>query len=297
MIRIKSLKPTATLRALLPLYVETWNPALGKRTHMKYRHELTRWEALSGNPPIGEISTETYQRFRAASAAAGHKASTTETTLRCVRSLMRCALGNGIIASIPDRGRARRIQCPEPNPPSVEDVDAFLAHVGVARWPKTHVLPSTFWTSVVAVACWTGLRRNDLLWGLRWEHVDFDSRCIVYRASKTSKRHAFPLPPMLETHLRYMEPHWDFDESFPVFGPGRSPHIVYRTMNRICEAAGIEPFGMQQLRQFAINAWTVADSHAGGLVHGVNIGVMKHYVDPLRVLRAVADRVAMPTRL
>lgn len=297
MIRIKTLKPAATLRAVLPLYVAVWNPAISPRTHRKYRHELNRWESLTSNPPVGEITTETFQRFRAASAAAGHKASTTETTLRCVRSLMRCALGNGVIDTMPDRGRARRIQLPEPNPPSVENVDAFLAHVGVARWPKLHVTPAMFWTSVVAVACWTGMRRHDLLWRLKWEHVDFDSMCIVFRASKTGKRHAFPITPMLESHLRYMEPSWDYDESFPVFGPSQSPHFVSRTLREIAEAAGIEAFGMQQLRQFAINQWTTADPEAGRLIHGMNIGVMKHYIDPLRILRAVADRVVMPSGL
>lgn len=285
------------LTVLHDLYPK-WAPDIAPRTVKRYRHELARWKRLTGDPPLGDISTETYQRFRNASADIGHAAASTESTLRIVRQMMRCALAYGVIRMLPDRGRPRRIPSPEPHPPSIEEVDAFIRHCHVARWPRLHVSPPTFWRAWAAVEIWTGLRRNDALWGLRWDHVRYQESAIHFRASKTGKSHAFPLVEPIVRQLRNLKPPYGTEGIALVFGPSRSPHLVTREVAAICEAAHIRRLTPKCLRQYAVTSWTMVDARAGELIHGVGIPrVLSHYLDRLAILRSVCEDIPLPSSL
>jgi len=288
-----------TMRELLHLYVTAWATEIKPSTSRRYRHDLTRWIKFVGNPSVEEITTATFQQFRAASAEAGEAPGTTETTLQTVRALMRCAYGHGIISKMPDRGKARRCPTPEPHPPSVEELDAFLAHVHVAKWPRRiHIPTAVWWTSLICLACFTGLRRADLLWRLAWSDIDLEGKAIRFRANKTGALHSFPITPVVERHLLAIRPQWAFEPSRLVFGPSKSPHIIYREMKRVCEAAGIRTLGLQQCRQYAVTQWSSASGEAGALVHGCGLErVLLHYLDRLTVLERVADQVKLPAAL
>lgn len=289
----------ATASELLDMYAEEWSTEMHPATRRRYRYELGRWARLTGDPPINEIDTQTYQRFRAATIEAGLKPATCESALRVVRSILRMAMAHGLIDRAPDRGRARRISAPQPQPPSPAEVDEFLkaAHYET-RWPRLHVRPRVFWYSVVCVGCWTGLRRWDLLWGLQWRHVDLENHVIRYSASKTDHEHAWPLTPLVERHIEAMRPTFGTDPERLVFGPGLSPHLLQQTMERLCLAAEIRRLTFKMFRQYAVSQWTAANEAAGQLLHGCGLPrVLRHYIDPLVVLSKCADAVVMPSEL
>lgn len=273
-----------------------WATDLSPRTKKRYRYELERWSRLTGDPPIAEIGTSTFQEFRAASAEKGHKPATTESTLRVIRSVLRCAMAHGAIRTMPDRGRPRRIQAPEPHPPSNDELNRFLRSLQGSRWPKTHVPPSVFWRCFVCLDLWTGLRREDAFWKLAWEHVHADR--IEFRAGKTSKLHAWPMTPLVERHLRMMRPIFKVPKSTPIFNPGKSGHSLQRELERICDAAEIRRLTVKGFRQASVTIWSAADSRAGEIIHGVGMpAVMNHYLDKLAILKAAADAVQMPDAL
>lgn len=286
-----------TARQIYERFYTSWSPDLSARTERKYRHELNRWEKLSGDPPLADITTITYQEFRAASSACGQAAGTTETTLRLIRQLMRCAHAHGLVSVIPDRGRARRIHAPQPDPPSVEEIDALMRHTGVARWPKLHVPCKLFWRSWIAIAYWTALRREDLTWRLAFEHVRYDEDVILFRAKKTGRAHPFPMNQVVARHIRSMAP-LHYAPTRKVFGPSRSPHLIQRELDRIALAARVRRVTPKCFRQAGINAWTCADPRAGEIIHGCGIPrVLSHYLDRLQILKHAEPRVIIPATM
>lgn len=287
-----------TARDVFQTLYKQWAPDIAPRTERRYRHELNRWEKLSNNPPLADITTRHYQEFRAASSQAGHAPGTTESTLQFIRQLMRCAMAHGAIAVMPDRGRPRRRMAPQPHPPTVAEMDAVFRHCGVARWPKLHVPPKTFWRSMLAVGIWTALRREDLLWRLAFEHVVFAENVILFRASKSKAPHPFPINDVVVRHIKAMAPTFPYPPSRRIFAPSRSPHLVQRELDRICEAARVRRITPQCLRQFGITAWTMADPRAGDIIHGSGIPrILSHYMDRLQILRHAAEKVTVPAAM
>lgn len=284
-----------TARDVFDTLYHQWATDLSPRTERRYRHELNRWEKLTGNPPLAEITTRDYQSFRASSSQSGHAAGTTESTLRFIRQLLRCAMANGVVNVMPDRGRARRIEAPQPHPPSLDELDKLLRHCGVARWPRLHVPAKVFWRSLISVALWTALRREDLFWRLKLEHIDFAENLILFRASKSKAPHPFPLHPVVVRHIKAMIPAFPHNRSRPLFGPSRSPHLIQRELDRIADAAEVRRITPQNFRQSGINLWTMADPRAGEVIHGCGIPrVLAHYLDRLQILRNAAGNVVVP---
>lgn len=286
-----------TARAVYDSLYQTWSPDLSPRTAKRYRHELSRWEKLSGDVPLSEITTVTYQEFRAASSRVGHSAGTTESTLRFIRQLMRCAHAHGAVAVMPDRGRARRIDPPQPHPPSIEELDKLFRNCGVARWPRMHVPTKTFWRSWMAIGLWTAMRREDLTWRLALEHIDFSENLILFRASKSKAPHPFPLNEVINRHIRAMLPAQQ-SPTRKLFGPSRSPHLIQRELDRIANAAHVRRVTPKSFRQAGVNAWTLADPRAGEIIHGCGIPrVLSHYLDRLQILRHAAGNVVVPAAM
>lgn len=287
-----------TARDVFDQFYRQWAPDLEPRTERRYRHELNRWEKLSGNPPLAEITTQTYQAFRSASSQKGHAAGTTESTLRFLRQVMRCALAHGAISILPDRGRPRRIDPPQPHPPTIEELDKLFQHCGVARWPKLHVPCKTFWRSWMAVALWTGLRREDVCWRLAIEHVIFAENLILFRAKKSKAPHPFPLNEIIVRHIRAMIPTFPHQGTRKLFGPSKSPHLIQRELDRIALAARVRRITPQNFRQASVNMWTIADPRAGEIIHGCGIPrVLAHYLDRLQILRNAAGNVVVPAAM
>lgn len=269
-----------------------WSPDLAEATAQRYANDLLRWRMRITDPPVQDVTTETYSRFRAASAAAGDSPDTTETTLQTVRQVMRCAFAHGLIDTLPDPGKARRRNRRPPRPATCEELRKLWNAADAMSWPitDTWMLPAPWWRAWLSLAYWTGLRLTDLTWRLSMEHVRTDS--IQYAAGKTKCEHAFPLTDRLrwivqQCRARPYQP--------SLLHCARSANLLRKHLRRLCDVAGIRKLTPKHFRQACVTEWTKADSRAGELMHGCGMpGVLRHYINPLDILAAAAPKVAWP---
>jgi integrase len=260
-------------------------PGLGQRTICRYQYEIQRWERLAGNPPLNQISTETFNRFRSECLNHGLRPSSVEGGIRTILQILRLCgppqerrQGLGLIQRVPYVGpplRCTRLYKPTP---TVEDLRAAWKHAGKAIWPRTGgVTPEHFWRAFLGVEFVTGLRLANMLSAAR-KHLTAD--VLTATAHKTSIAHVFPIPPWL-LPLLYLLPEWQ-GKLFPC----RSlPHFIRRELRRICSAAGIPTITPHGIRRASITEWSALNSDCGSIIHGQGLGIRSRYVDPLRLLR------------
>lgn len=268
-----------------------FSPDLSQASRERHGWDLRRFFVLIGDKPIQDICTTDFQRFRVLSKAAGHSASTTETTLRTVRQTLSACAELGRLDSIPFRGRSRKLKRPRPRPATLEEL-AKLYHATIAaQWPR-HTpwgKPRDYWRGWIQIAFWTGLRLHDLTWRLSLKHVFRDS--IEITAEKTQIEHVFPLT----DNVRRVLEKYQGDDSQPLFNVCESPNMVRKHLRLLCEAAEIRKLIPRNFRQAAICQWAVAGGRAGDLIHGAGMpAVLMAYIDPLTVLAEFAPKVAWP---
>lgn len=250
------------LRDRLDQYVKS-HPDLspGRVRTLKYR--VDHFSRVAKLPDFGI--------YRQIATKLGYSPSTIESTVDVVARLAEL-----------ERGKPLRISAPDPHPPTVSQVSAIYSHADVARWSpiKSH---KNWWRAFFVVACWTALRRSDLL---RLTIDDFQDHVLRVRAAKTGRSHRIPCPPFV---LRHMTAAGSLQT--------KSLKQFRRELRRICRAAGVEPITPQHLRQFGITQWSAINATAGRLIHGCGLGgrdVMQHYVDTQEILDRAAPRVRIP---
>jgi integrase len=121
---------------------------------------------------------------------------------------------------------------------------------------------------------------------LRWQNV---AENIELRSNKTGRIHRIPLNNVVRRHIASLPR--DSDRLFNLTSCHRQ---LRREMDRICQAAGVSKFTPQGLRRLGINLWSQANAEAGRIVHGCHLGVMSHYLDPLRLLLQASGDVQLP---
>lgn len=274
-----------TIRQAYDLLYQRWSPDLGDASRLRYSYDLARWELLTVDPFIADITTGHYQEFRLSSTYAGHSASTTETTLRTVRQTLRACHAFGLISSLPDAGRPRVVERPKPRPPVADEMGRLLRACRQAPWPGP-----TWWRAWLLTAYWTGLRLTDLTWRFGWEHVDFCEQAINFEAGKTKIQHRFPLHPALEAAWK------PFRKRPLLFAVSRNPSRIRQSLLAIARSAGISrKLTTKSLRQAAITAWGMAHPECGRIVHGVGIPrVLQSYQDDLQILRQHMHKFPWP---
>jgi integrase len=280
-------------------YYELWSPDASEKTLERHRYDIKRWRKLMGDLDVTEIRTHEFARYRKL-AKASQAANTVNTTCRTVSQILRCCAQQGVIEQAPDPGRQLNVAGPEPHVPTVAELDRLYRATHLAAWPRSHVRPWEWWRCLMVVGIWTGLRLQDLLWGLAWQHIDFEERSITFRASKTrryKKLHTFPIVPIVERHLRAMIPPGPHcPSSRRVFGPSQCTDLIRRELRRFSADAGIDPsVTMQTFRRASITLWSRADHTAGQLVHGTGLPkVMLHYLHVGEILRSASERFPWP---
>jgi integrase len=286
-----------TARDLLRTVAEhIYCPEVAPTTRTKIRCELKRWEKLTANPPIDQICKVTLRGFRSGLLEAGYAPDTIVTSLETVQTILREASDEwDLLDAVPRIGKGRiSRKIPEPAGATVEQVGGAFGCADRATWPRLSVSTGTFWRAWIALTAWTGLRLSDSLLKLEWKHVRRKDRCILFVAGKTRrhhKRHVFPLPDWLASLLEPMNA-CGSERVFPV------PDTMTRFRDHLrglCRDAGVDDFTPQNLRQFAVTQWTIADRTAGELVHGCGLPkVLTHYLGVLRILEAAEENVVMP---
>jgi len=217
-------------------------------------------------------------RYREIARQQGYSPATIEATVDLIRRLNP---GTPV-------GRRIKIPSPDPCPPSIDSINAAYRAASVAAWPRW-ITPAIWWRAFFAVACWTGFRLSDLL-SLTPENMS--GNWITLQAGKTGKTHRIPKPAFLDRHIKDL-----CKPGEPIFKPTGSRKQFRRELRRIQREARIEKFTPQNLRQFAITHWSIADTEAGRIIHGCGLGghdVMLHYVRRPTILLEASTRVRMP---
>lgn len=235
------------------------------------RYRLEHYLRIAGPDPD-------VRRYRNLARDAGYSPATIEATVDLVRRLR---------PGIPAGDRLKR-PSPDPCPPSIESIDRAYRSAIVAVWPRW-IDPAVWWRAFFAVACWTGFRLSDLF---TLEPGHFGDEWITLRAGKTSKLHRIPTSAFMRRHIAPL-----CETGVPLFRPAGSRKQFRRELRRIQRDARVEKFTPQNLRQFAITAWSIADAEAGRIIHGCGLSgrdVMLHYVRRPTILLSAAPRVRMP---
>jgi integrase len=228
-----------------------------------------RFERLTGLSDPAVISSAVIVGFRQAAIAVALSPVTIEKTVTDVLTIVRYACG-----SIPDVGKRLKRSRPSPQPAAIDRINAV--------WKAAQSQRLRRW---LALVYWTGLRISDsvcLYWMLK-EPCDV----LRFTASKTGVHHVWPVPKWLHKFMRPVESHTGHSTIW--FG-----RLLRDELAETCTRANIAVFTPKNLRQASIGEWTAANATAGAIVHGMGLGVMQHYLDPLAVLQSAAPRVRLP---
>jgi integrase len=227
-------------------------------------YSAQRFAAVVGDVKPSQVTQEILETF--ASQAEG-SVSTIRGTIKDVLTLCKAA---GVV------GLRQFVRKPQPAPKPTPIVSIEKAWQFLAPWSCQYLV----------LSYWTGLRLDDVL-ELQLQGIDLEGDAIRWQASKTGKNHCWPL-------MGWMRPY---------LSPARLPYlkandhaqvIVRGELERVAQLGKVARIMPQQLRQRSVQEWTAANATAGAIVHGMGLGVMQHYLDPLMVLQGAAPRVRLP---
>lgn len=217
-------------RAKTPLTVKEWiERCLAGSSNRDRQHEKTRaeyWCALWGTRSLNTISLEDIRQHRAVMLASGNYApGTVNRYLSALRRVLTLAAQEGKIDRHPMRGLKF---LPE------GQRDRFFADEELSRLHG--VLPAAEWRAV-AFALGTGLRLSEQL-GLKWQHIDWDSRTASIPLSKSGKTRRVPLSDEVLTILReqFSESPYVFPDTADPLQPADVREVSKRFTDRLAQA-------------------------------------------------------------
>jgi integrase len=267
------------------------------RSAPKLRHQINRWERFV--TIVLPITSESVISFREQAIAARLSASTIETTISDIATILKSS-GQ----PVPNMGR--RLQKPRGNgqkQPLLSDVAKVYAIADHAAWPRRTKLPSGFcrqWSQadrtalfrgLIFLNIWTAFRLSDLT-SLSWQHVT--ATTIEKKANKTDWTHLVPVVYEVQRHLNLLRSIGS-DKLMPVKAGSR--RFLRAELRRLCGLAGVPPFCPKQLRALAITEWGCTGTDAGRVAHGCGLGVLNSYYDGLKILERAAERFAIPPEM
>lgn len=270
--------------ALEEFYIPN-RPGLSPRTIKKYREETRHWSKLTSDPPINEITTTTFQQYRAACLKAGLRPTSIEGRIETILQVLRLCgpeqerrQGLGLIPKVPFVGIPLRTATALRATPTVDQLRALAMQFKSARWPTTaHVSPALFWSAWLGTLFSTGIRFRDFLHA---ERRQLTGDLLIVTAQKTGIAHVFPLPDWLLPKL-YQLPEYR-GRLFPC--PLR-PTEFRNKLKALATIAGVPWITAQAIRRASITEWSAINADCGAIVHGSGLGIRSRYVDPLRLLR------------
>lgn len=283
-----------TLRDALASYLNT---ATVLKSAPKLRHNVNRWERHSSIEI--PITTADVERFRASCVEAKLAATTIETTISDVVTILR---GSG--CAIPDVGRRLpQTKRTGQNQPSLSDVAKVYVVATQANWPRrTRRANGKFqrWSQAERTALfrgflfldvWTALRLGDIT-NLQAENIHDDS--IEKQADKTGSLHIFPIVHDVQRHIDMLSG-LDPDLLIPIKKGSR--RFLRAELRRLCEIARVRPFLPKQIRKLSITEWACTGTDAGRIVHGMGLGVLDSYYDGFKILQRAAHKFCLPIEM
>lgn len=234
------------------------------------------------------VSTQSLEEFRNKGIEQGYSPRTIESTVAVIVHVL---AHSGV--SIPIGERLRR---PRPNPdvPTIEQMEALYQHAHVAGWP-TKMLPSQrtkWWRCWMVVAGWTALRISDLA---ALQRSQFSDGILRIDAEKTVRfgrpSLAMPIPDFVTRHIE------ECPARHPerLFGLTECLRQLRRELQAIAKAAAVHYVPPHGFRRYAITQWGEVDGYAAALVQGQALGALSSYLHGLRVLQRHAKKVSVPS--
>lgn len=287
-----------TIRQAFEKYYDTAD--LRRSSYRKMLFEIGRWEQLTDDPDISEITNVTLAEFREAAIKAGYSPRTINGGWGTIRSILRRlgpqTDGNpwalGIIDRIPAM-KPVKVTHRRPYRVPLDDLTKVYVACRHAEHPRAGVPPADWWRTLLVVAYTTGLRKADLL-GLQWEQLDLEALTIDFTARKTGKSDLFPLHQAAVDHLARWRRKWG-----PVFRGSRASSGTFDfRFRKLQQAAGIERrFTLHDIRRTA--ASEMERSRAG-----LGVEFLQHaprsvsdisYINRFDELREGLEAMRMPT--
>ena len=251
-----------TLRQLYVDYLDADQLDNAAGTRAEYFAALKKWEALTDNRPIDEITSETVTTFKAVMRQTSHRdgdaysPATVNKTLRHLNAIFnriapqayRNPYGVGIIQTKPVTRPLRR-ERKLPRILSFTAIDQLYQAADVATWPKAAPNKPLMWRTFAVLLYNFGARKTDLL-GLHFGNdpqqlppdarglVDLDRGILRFVARKTGKiQDGLPLNDIVRGHLEQLAA----DGVARVFPVTRGNKQFYNQWKAINAAAGFDP--------------------------------------------------------
>lgn len=282
------------LKSAAEEYISDPEIEIAPRTAQSYLHHCNRWERLTENPDITDITKEEVTSFNKACRDAGLAATTFQSSWRNIRTILSYAESKGWVSEVP-KIRVAKVRRRRPVVPAWDLIDTMYGNASKTIWPVLdYCSTERFWQAWLAVSYWTGLRLGDMK-ELSISDYSAAEKTLLKEANKTSKEHIYPVPDWLAKHIRMVKGSRD-GRLFSV--PRWSDNRIRREMARMC--GGIElrqPVGPQQVRRLSINTWSGVHADAGKIIHGTGLGILDFYLDPLVLLQSVMSDVPVPGKM
>lgn len=261
-----------------------------RSTLANHRALLNRWERLTSNPDVREITHRSFEDYRAASIGAGLRPDSIESGVRFVRTVLNLAVRVGLREAMPWGGKRLRGRQEPKRVPSLADLGSLYEHVEAATWPRG-LDRERFWKAFLVVALWTSARLGDLL-RIRWDGITEDA--VSFVAGKTLKSHILPRHPVIDRHLKLVE-NWDVVRVLPV---GKSNKQLLRAFHEMSRAAETHPITPQAIRRLGVTCWQRARWGCGEIVQGSALqNSARYYVDVPPILRDAASAFRFPDQM
>jgi integrase len=268
------------------------------------RYGFNWWERFTSNPAAGCIDESVFREVRTKGTEAGLSAVTIEGVVSDVLLVLRFLAARKILPSVPFAGKRLKRRLRLKPTPSISDLASTWANAGLARWPtyrwrrqraKNGQLSgairldaaANWWRAFLALAYFSGLRRNDLL-TLQWSEIQggFIRRVM----EKTGFAIEIPVHPCLQTHLDVLP-----KEGPCVLGHSKSTKQIRRELAALAVAGGVAPFTVQSLRRLSARQFDKARPGAGAIILGHRYrGADRFYLDPSDALAEALPRLAVP---
>jgi integrase len=206
-------------------------------TRAEYRQALRKWEKLTRNPSLADLTRDDVAALRDGLLQLGYAPATIRKTWRHLSPILQTARREAIIDRVP-RCKLPKVDLDEPRVAShgelsrLYDACSVVHFVGRHRVPKAVHHPSLFRTAIV-LAVNNGLRFDDL-WSLQWDAIDLQEARVCWLVEKTGRKISRPLNATVVRHLKAIRGTGTGDV-LPV-----SRATVVRWWDRIRERAGVQ---------------------------------------------------------